>query len=136
MLVRAACEQDLEAIEAIQSAAPEASQWKPRDYLSYECCVAEESGVVTGFSVTRQTAETEWEILNLAVAPRGRRRGVGRSLLEDIVTRRRGEIFLEVRASNSAARRLYEKAGFCLISERLQYYYNPVETAIVMKLYS
>ncbi len=120
----------------IQSAAPEASQWNPRDYLSYECRVAVEGGEVRGFSVARQVADGEWEVLNLAVAAAFRRRGIGRQLLKNLLEGRRGEFFLEVRESNSAAREFYEQAGFRAITKRLQYYANPVETAIVMKLYS
>ncbi len=136
MLIRAACERDLAAILEIQSAAPDASQWAPGDYLSYMCLVAEEEGCVVGFAVSRQVAEGEFEILNLAVAPSRRRRGVGRRLLTDILERRPGELFLEVRESNTPARRFYEQAGFGAITKRLQYYCNPVETAIVMKLHS
>lgn len=136
MLIRAAREEDLTAIEEIQSASPEASQWTPRDYLAYECRIAEEAGAVVGFSVTRQVAAEEWEILNLAVAPSARRNGLGSRLLEEILSRCRGDVFLEVRASNGAARKLYENTGFRTITERLQYYYNPIETGIVMKLHS
>ena len=136
MVIRAASEQDLPAIADIQSAAPEASQWNPRDYLIYECRVAEAESTVGGFIVVRPVAEREWEILNLAVAPGERRRGIGRQLLSDIVTRHAGEFFLEVRESNTPARQFYEYAGFRAITRRLQYYRDPVETAIVMKLFS
>jgi ribosomal-protein-alanine N-acetyltransferase len=136
VIIRSAREQDLTAILEIQSAAPEASQWNPPDYLSYECRVAEEGGVVLGFSVARRVAVEEWEVLNLAVRPAFRRQGIGRRLLLDLLDRSRGELFLEVRESNTAAREFYEKIGFRTITKRLQYYTNPVETGIVMKLHS
>jgi ribosomal-protein-alanine N-acetyltransferase len=136
VVIRSAAEQDLTAILEIQSAAPEASQWNPRDYLSYECLVAEQDGAVVGFLVARQAAEGEWELLNLAVAPAVRRQGVGLQLLRDVIERHQGQFFLELRESNAAARGLYERAGFHPITKRSQYYANPVETAIVMKLYS
>ena len=136
MLIRPAAEQDLTAIQEIQSAAPEASQWNPADYLDYECLIAEEEGLVVGFLVARQVADGEWEILNLAVAPAFRRRGIGRGMLDHLLGRHYGDVFLEVRESNTAARKLYEQAGFCTITKRLQYYTNPVEPGIVMKLYS
>ena len=120
----------------IQSAAPEASQWNPGDYLTYECRVAEEATAVVGFIVARPVAEREWEILNLAVAEGARRRGIGRQLLSDILARHAGEFFLEVRESNAPARRFYEYAGFKAITRRLQYYPDPIEDAIVMKLFS
>jgi ribosomal-protein-alanine N-acetyltransferase len=84
----------------------------------------------------RAVAEREWEILNLAVAPTVRRQGIGRQLLSDVLEQHTGECFLEVRESNQAARRFYERLGFKTVTERLQYYSNPPETAIVMKLYS
>jgi [ribosomal protein S18]-alanine N-acetyltransferase len=136
VVIRAASEQDLPAIADIQSAAPEASQWNPCDYLTYECRVAEEGSAVVGFIVARPVAGREWEILNLAVDPRMRRQGIGRQLLGDILARHTGQFFLEVRESNIPARQFYEYAGFRAITKRLQYYCNPVESAIVMKLLS
>lgn len=136
MRIRAATEADIPDIAAIQSAAPEAAQWNPGDYLSYECRVAEEGGAVAGFIVSRPVAGQEWEILNLAVPPSSRRQGVARQLLRDVLERHRGEFFLEVRESNAPARTFYEKAGFRLVTRRSQYYSNPVEAAIVMKLFS
>ena len=136
MVIRAASEQDLPAIADIQSAAPEASQWNPRDYLAYECRVAEDGSAVVGFIVARPVAGREWEILNLAVAPGARRLGIGRQLLGELLARHAGEFFLEVRESNAPARRFYEYAGFRAITKRLQYYRDPMEAAIVMKLFS
>jgi ribosomal-protein-alanine acetyltransferase len=136
MIIRGATSQDLPAIAAIQSAAPEASQWDPREYLAYECRVAIHLGAVAGFVVTRSVGEGEREILNLAVAPADRRKGVGRQLLGDMLARHPGAFFLEVRESNEAARRFYEHLGFQVVTKRVQYYSNPNEPAIVMKLYS
>ena len=136
MIIRPATKQDLPAISEIQASAPDASQWQPGDYLAYECRVAERDKLVLGFLVVRVVAEREWEILNLAVAPGVRRQGIGRQLLSDALERHAGECFLEVRESNETARRFYERLGFKTATERLQYYSNPPETAIVMKLYS
>ena len=136
MVIRAASEQDLRAIALIQSAAPEASHWNPGDYLTFECWVAEQDSAVVGFVVARPVAEREWEILNLAVAPGSRRQGVGRRLLDDVLTRHPGDFYLEVRESNQAARRFYEGLGFQVLTKRVRYYSDPGESAIVMKLYS
>ena len=136
LIIRALTEQDLPAIAQIQAAAPEASQWDPRDYLAYDCSVAIHMDAMAAFVVARQVADGEWEILNLAVAPSLRRRGIGRQLLSDFIARRPGSYFLEVRESNEAARRFYEHLGFQVVTKRLQYYSNPGESAIVMKLYS
>ena len=136
MVIRAASEQDLPAIAEIQSASPEASQWNLSDYLTFECLVAVEDGTVNGFAVVRQVADREWEILNLAVAPAARRRGIGRQLLRDVLARHPAEFFLEVRESNHPAREFYGRLGFQAVTKRLQYYTNPADAAIVMKLYS
>jgi ribosomal-protein-alanine acetyltransferase len=136
IVVRDATEADLPAISEIQASAPEASQWNPRDYLAYECRVAEQDNLVLGFLVRRAVAEREWEILNLAVAPNVRRQGIGRQLLSDMLARHAGEFFLEVRESNESARRFYARMGFKMVTKRLQYYANPPDAAIVMKLYS
>jgi len=67
--IRAATEDDLPAILQIQDSAPEAAQWDPRDYLAYECQVAEREAAVVAFLVAR-AAGPETEILNLAVGGR------------------------------------------------------------------
>ena len=134
--IRPVCERDLAGIAEIQAAAPEASQWSPRDYLGYECRVAEQAGRVVGFLVSRRLDARESEILNLAVAPDARRLGIGRGLVGAFLEGHPGEVYLEVRESNLAARRFYERLGFALMTKRLRYYSNPVESAIVMKLYS
>ena len=136
LTIRTATERDLPAIARIQSSAPEAAHWDPRDYLMYDCRVAVHLDAVAGFVVARAVAEAECEILNLAVAPDLRRRGIGRQLLSDILGRHPGGFYLEVRESNTPARKLYEHLGFQVVTKRLQYYSNPVESAIVMKLYS
>lgn len=133
MTIRPAAVTDLDAIATIQRASPEASQWEPSDYLDYNCTVADDGGVVA-FVVTRQIADGEYEILNLAVAPQARRRGVARLLLQAIFQANLGTWFLEVRESNFAAIQMYEKAGFSELSQRKTYYKDSRESAIVMRL--
>jgi ribosomal protein S18 acetylase RimI-like enzyme len=132
MTVRAATAEDLAGIAAIQAQSPEASQWDPPSYLNYECLVAAAPRVV-GFLVTRQTAPDEREILNLAVEPSERRRGVARALLQVALGQAKNRWFLEVRESNFCAIRLYESAGFRVTGRRESYYTNPAEPGIVMK---
>jgi ribosomal-protein-alanine N-acetyltransferase len=132
MTVRGATADDLAAIAAIQEASPEASQWEPASYLDYECSVATSGGRVLGFLVVRQIAANEREILNLAVDPAERRRGVAGKLLESELRRAKTQWFLEVRASNSSAIKLYESTGFREAGRRESYYRNPVEPGIVM----
>ena len=132
MILRAAVAEDLPALARIQSTAPEASQWDVPNYLSYECVVAEENGEVIAFLAIRETAPGEHEILNFAVIPSERRRGVARKMLEKTI--KVGAWFLEVRESNIAAIGLYEAFGFRRAGRREKYYLNPPEAAIVMKI--
>lgn len=129
MQVRNATAQDLPAIRAIQEASPEASQWEP-SCVDESVLVAEEGAHVAGFLVWREVAPGESEILNLAVDPPFRRRGVARNLLSGLASR---TVFLEVRESNHAARGLYRAAGFLEVGTRRNYYQNPIEYAIVMR---
>jgi ribosomal-protein-alanine N-acetyltransferase len=124
--------EDLVAIAEIQAQSPEASQWDPASYLTYECLVALDPHVV-GFLVARQTAPGEREILNLAVDPPQRRRGVARALLQAELGREKTQWFLEVRASNKGAIVLYQNAGFRAAGRREAYYRDPPEPGIVMK---
>jgi ribosomal protein S18 acetylase RimI-like enzyme len=133
VIIRAATPADLPAIAAIQAASPEASQWRPADYLRY-CCQVAEAGDIEGFIVTRETAPGECELLNLAVAPAARRKGVGRALLERVIGSTPAAWYLEVRESNLAGIRFYEQAGFVALSRRPGYYQGSPEPAIVMVL--
>ena len=97
---------------------------------------AEHDGVVTGFACFRVTA-TEAELLNLAVLPLVRRQGTGSRLLKEVlqeVARRGAEcIFLEVRESNVAALRLYERFGFQSVGRRRGYYTQPAADAVILR---
>ena len=83
-------------------------------------------------------AADEGEIANLAVREPTRRQGIGASLLDAALTegRRRGaqNMYLEVRESNTAARRLYASRGFEEMGRRRGYYKRPAEDAIVLRL--
>ena len=107
-----------------------ASQWDPESYFDFEVAVAECQDQVCGFIVTRDLAG-EVEVLNLATAPENRRQGVATTLIDSIDSE---DIFLEVRESNVVARKLYEKLGFIVVGTRPEYYDDPVETAVVMRL--
>ncbi|MFA5074090.1 MAG: ribosomal protein S18-alanine N-acetyltransferase [Nitrospirota bacterium] len=84
------------------------------------------------------TAAREMHILNLAVSPEFRKQGISRTLVHSALQEayRKGaqRAFLEVRASNIAAQRLYSGMGFTGISMRKDYYDSPVEDAIIMSL--
>jgi ribosomal protein S18 acetylase RimI-like enzyme len=134
--IRTAVAADLPEIIAIQDSARESSQWQAEDYLTFECRVALLDNRVAGFLVSRGVADKEREILNIAVHPDFRRQHVATGLLRAELTCFPGVHFLEVRESNSEARRLYEGLGFETVGVRLQYYDNPPETGIVMRILS
>ena len=77
-----------------------------------------------------------WHVMNIAVAPEHRRRGIARSLMERLfeVTARdaRRGYTLEVRVSNEAAIRLYEELGFKARGVRRGYYTDNREDALIM----
>ena len=91
---------------------------------------------VQGYVVARRVAD-EGEILNLAVAPKDRRRGVGKALARQALDALRAQgavaVYLEVRESNAAARRLYEGLGFQSVGRRVRYYRAPTEDAVVLR---
>jgi ribosomal-protein-alanine N-acetyltransferase len=100
--------------------------------------VAEDSGgVIIGYAIAL-TVMDEAEILNLAVRKSSRGGGfVGKHLdaaLSQAVSRGAGQVFLEVRESNTPARRLYASRGFTEVSRRRGYYRTPVEDALVLRL--
>jgi len=134
--LRPATEADLDEIWRIQAESGQAAQWKAADYLMHECLVATVDGRLTGFAVARRTAPDEIEILNVAVDPASRRRGIGRSLIRGLIGKNPGIVFLEVRQSNIAARKLYHSLGFEVAGVRQDYYSQPMESAIVMKFHS
>ncbi len=136
LVLRPATAQDLEAIATIQAVSKGAAQWPPESYLAMQCTVACAGDRACGFLVTRKTALREREILNLAVDPAARRRGVARRLLENELNRDEATWFLEVRESNAAAIALYRSLGFRPVGVRKEYYNDTRESGIVMKLLS
>lgn len=132
-MIRPALASDLDRLREIQAASPEASSWNP---LDYDCLVAEVDQRIAGFLVSRQAAPGEREILNVAVDPAKRRRGIGKMLVEAELARSQGVWFLEVRESNAAAIALYRSMGFEPAGRRPGYYAHPTEPAIVMRFLS
>jgi ribosomal-protein-alanine N-acetyltransferase len=98
--------------------------------------VADVGGEIGGYVVALDAVD-EGEILNLAVAPSGRRNGLGRALVEAMLRlleeRDVRHVYLEVRESNAPARTLYTAEGFREVGRRKQYYRRPVEDAIVLR---
>ena len=98
--------------------------------------VANSGQGIAGYLIAREVAGTG-EVLNLAVSPEFRRRGVARALLRAGLKyfrkRRVEEVFLEVRESNAGALALYQAAGFRPVGQRTGYYRSPREDALVLR---
>jgi len=105
-------------------------------YLNYRLDV---DGVMAAFAVT-QVVLDEATLFNIAVDPAFQRRGLGRHLLEHIITeltqREVLTLWLEVRASNLGAIALYEQLEFNEVSVRRNYYPTAEgrEDALIMAL--
>src|ERR1700719_1185760 len=132
---------DSEAVFEICQQSPEAAQWPKESYHRAHSSgqfvlVAEVNDRIRGFLVARITVD-EAEILNTAVNPAHRRKGVGSALLSAAISAARAHntksIYLEVRKSNAAAISFYGKYGFEKTAERRAYYGSPTENAVVMK---
>lgn len=78
------------------------------------------------------------DIQTIAISPSIRRRGLGRTLFNELLNeaRNRGawQVFLEVRADNHAAILLYQSCGFEQLAVREQYYQPDGVDALVMRL--
>ena len=72
-----------------------------------------------------------YEILAIAAVEEYRNKGIAQELLDKIKTK---DIFLEVRENNQMAMNFYKKNNFKEISIRKNYYSEPTENAIIMKL--
>jgi ribosomal-protein-alanine N-acetyltransferase len=106
----------------------------PRDF-SDTVVAAGEDDEVLGYAVC-WTIAGESHLLNIAVHPGRQRRGIGRALLSECIGRaaRAGAslIFLEVRAGNEGARRLYRSMGFVFRGVRKGYYTDTGEDAVIL----
>jgi ribosomal-protein-alanine N-acetyltransferase len=145
-LVRKATVQDAAEMIRLERQCPTTTHWTEQQYLDLLAArresptrlalAAQEDGssVLAGFLVARHSPP-EWELENIVVAPEVRRTGIGKKLMDTLLVQARqtnsNAILLEVRESNAAARRLYEKLGFSETGRRKGYYTNPSEDAVL-----
>lgn len=146
MLIRPATGDDIPAIRTLEQRTPEAAHWSESSYAalfapgapSRTALVAvDEQAALQGFVVALCASE-EWEIENIAVAENQRRKGVATALLRSLLQRAQAagaaSLLLEVRESNTAALRSYEKVGFRAAGRRSRYYHVPDEDALLLRL--
>ena len=97
--------------------------------------VAKDNGTCVGYAGFWNVSG-EGDVTNVAVLPEYRRRGVGSSLVAEMVKTAENLklelLTLEVRKSNVAAQKLYEKFGFEILGERKRYYSDNGEDAYIM----
>jgi ribosomal-protein-alanine N-acetyltransferase len=78
----------------------------------------------------------EIHVNNIAIRPAFRGQGIGTALMHHVLAEGRAlgarRATLEVRASNGAARRMYERLGFAVAGTRRDYYSHPVEDALIL----
>ena len=98
--------------------------------------VAVEGETVAGY-IGSQTVVGETDMMNVAVHPDFRRRGIAEALISTLIDNLKQMeshcLTLEVRASNAPAIALYEKLGFSEIGRRKNYYRNPREDALILR---
>jgi ribosomal-protein-alanine N-acetyltransferase len=91
---------------------------------------------VVGY-IGSQSSCDETDVMNVAVHPDWRRRGIAESLIVNLIAelKNRGShaLMLEVRVSNDGAIALYEKLGFHQVGCRKNYYRNPKEDALILR---
>jgi ribosomal-protein-alanine N-acetyltransferase len=133
--------EDVAAVQAIERASF-TSPWPPEAYRSElttnrlaTYLVVRADGAVVGYGGVWLMVD-EAHITTFAIHPRWRRRHLGArlllALLDAAIARQAREATLEVRLSNMAARRLYERFGFRPVGLRTRYYSDDGEDALIM----
>jgi ribosomal-protein-alanine N-acetyltransferase len=97
------------------------------------CLAAVVDGKLAGYLICSRY-DTVWHVMNVAVDPLLRRRGIATALLNRVLERVEpdAQLTLEVRRSNAGAITLYESFGFRSAGVRRRYYADNGEDAIVM----
>ena len=144
-MIRPATMGDLDEIMALEVALFPTDAWSEammREELGSPhgvYLVDERAQRIVGYAGLRAPAGArDADVQTIAVAPEARGTGRGRALLDALLreasARRVGEVFLDVRADNPVAQRLYESEGFTEVGRRPRYYQPDDVDAVVMRL--
>jgi len=144
--IRGATPADLETMITLERQTPSAAHWNVNTYVEIFndtpprriALISEtDDDLLNGFVVARFDADNG-ELENIVVAKHAQGQGIGFELAQRLKTAAQEleckQILLEVRESNRAARRLYEKSGFQISGRRKSYYQDPQEDAILYTL--
>ena len=142
VLIREACETDIEAIYEIGTLCFSDAWHKETvahdmEGSQSQYFVAEKEGHVVGYGCFWFVAD-EGQLVNIGVRPTERRQGIGEAILarglEEAQRRGMKTLFLEVRVSNTSAQAMYEKFGFKNLGLRKRVYDLPIEDGYVMEI--
>jgi ribosomal-protein-alanine acetyltransferase len=148
VLIRPATPDDVLSIRTLEQQAESAAHWAECEYdalfapdapARIALIAVDEADVrqVRGFVIAR-CALDDWEIENVVVAREARRLGVGTKLIRELLRRAHAagamSVLLEARESNLVARKLYEKLGFSEEGRRSNYYQEPREDALLLRI--
>ena len=134
---------ELAAVAALEAVLHE-NGWSQRQFADslsnahHHACIVRVAKEVVAYMVHGIVCD-EAELLTLGVAPGWQRRGIAGRLLDHLFAEARAagctQVFLEVRASNAAARALYARHGFVQVGERAGYYATGAgrEDALVLR---
>jgi ribosomal-protein-alanine acetyltransferase len=143
--LRRAVPADLDAIMALERATFPDDAWSTSSMRAelasphgYYLVAVDDAGGIEGYAgLLAPERSGQGDIQTIAVAEAARGRGIGRALMEALLAEagRRGahEVFLEVRAGNETAQRLYASLGFERIAVRPRYYQPDHEDAWVLR---
>ena len=143
MPVRSATAADVGAVMRIERASFPTDAWTEsamrQTFADGDAFVAEDERGVVGYgAVLAPPGSGDADVLTIAVAEAARGEGTGAALLERMVAvaaeRRASRVFLEVRADNPVAQRLYATRGFEAVGRRAHYYQPDDVDAVVMRL--
>ena len=100
------------------------------------CLAATIDGALVGYTICSRY-DNVWHVMNVAVDPALRRRGIASALLSELYARAGDgsgstQFTLEVRRSNHAAIELYQRDGFRIAGLRRRYYQDNGEDALIM----